>query len=170
MRLTALVVLVLGTALGGASSLAAPPPGGGGAGAHQGGGHGYWGGGGYRPGYGGWYGGYPRYGYGWGLSLGYGVGWALSGYPGYYWGSPYYANAYGYPYGYTVATTPLQGWNDEVAYVQQSQTFSTNPAPAQPAAGYWYYCTAPAGYYPYVQQCARPWVQVQPQAAAAPVQ
>jgi len=35
-------------------------------------------------------------------------------------------------------------------------------APQQP--GYWYYCTEPAGYYPYVQECSRPWIAVQPTA------
>ena len=31
------------------------------------------------------------------------------------------------------------------------------PAPAQ---AYWYYCTNPAGYYPYVPRCARNWQAV----------
>ena len=29
--------------------------------------------------------------------------------------------------------------------------------PAAPATQYWYYCTNPPGYYPYVPRCARPW-------------
>ena len=33
------------------------------------------------------------------------------------------------------------------------------PAPSQ----YWYYCTDPAGYYPYVQNCTKAWMQVVPQ-------
>jgi hypothetical protein len=32
--------------------------------------------------------------------------------------------------------------------------------PQQPS--YWYYCTEPAGYYPYVNTCSRPWIAVQP--------
>jgi hypothetical protein len=35
-------------------------------------------------------------------------------------------------------------------------------APQQP--GYWYYCTEPAGYYPHVDTCSRPWIAVQPTA------
>jgi len=30
-------------------------------------------------------------------------------------------------------------------------------------AQYWYYCTEPAGYYPYVQRCTLPWMTVVPQ-------
>jgi hypothetical protein len=33
------------------------------------------------------------------------------------------------------------------------------PAPAY----YWYYCTNPAGYYPYVQNCNDAWMAVVPQ-------
>jgi hypothetical protein len=36
-------------------------------------------------------------------------------------------------------------------------------APEAPAASYWYYCTQPAGYYPYVQNCGQPWMRVVPQ-------
>jgi hypothetical protein len=35
---------------------------------------------------------------------------------------------------------------------------------AVPANQYWYYCTDPAGYYPYVQNCSKAWMQVVPQA------
>jgi hypothetical protein len=38
------------------------------------------------------------------------------------------------------------------------------PAPDLHATSYWYYCTQPAGYFPYVQQCAQPWMKVVPQA------
>ncbi len=45
----------------------------------------------------------------------------------------------------------------------------SSPVPPQ----YWYYCTNPAGYYPYVAQCATPWQPVPatsaPPAPAAPV-
>ena len=33
------------------------------------------------------------------------------------------------------------------------------PAPSN----YWYYCTEPAGYFPYVQNCNRAWIPVTPQ-------
>lgn len=41
------------------------------------------------------------------------------------------------------------------------------PAPAAPAASYYYYCRRPAGYYPYVHACRRPWEAV-PVAALPP--
>jgi len=34
------------------------------------------------------------------------------------------------------------------------------PPPGAPPAQYWYYCANPAGYYPYVAQCATPWQPV----------
>jgi len=33
-------------------------------------------------------------------------------------------------------------------------------APPPPGGQYWYYCRNPAGYYPYVPQCAGPWEAV----------
>lgn len=40
------------------------------------------------------------------------------------------------------------------------------PAPAVPDSRYWYYCSSPAGYFPYVMQCQVPWQTVP--AGAAP--
>jgi hypothetical protein len=64
---------------------------------------------------------------------------------GWWWAVPGYDwYAYDYPvYPYPAYPVPL-------------------PAPA-PAGSYWYYCQNPAGYYPYVQQCAGPWQPVPPQ-------
>jgi len=126
--------------------------------------HGYsgrWVGGPYRPwvrpgwgAWGGWGYGYPRYGYGygWGSGLGYGVGVALATAP--YWG-------WGWPPAYYVApswvpTTPLV----EQVVVEERAPAAPQSAPQQP--GYWYYCTEPAGYYPYVSTCSRPWIAVNP--------
>lgn len=36
------------------------------------------------------------------------------------------------------------------------------PIVTAPTPGYWYYCTNPAGYYPYVQACTVPWQAVAP--------
>ena len=48
------------------------------------------------------------------------------------------------------------------------------PAPAVPNAGYqpgyWYYCSATATYYPYVQSCAVPWTPVSPTPPPGPAQ
>jgi hypothetical protein len=49
---------------------------------------------------------------------------------------------------------------------------SASPATASsnavlPPANYWYYCASPAGYFPYVQQCASAWIPVIPQAPSA---
>ncbi|HAT33051.1 MAG TPA: hypothetical protein DCW29_20070, partial [Janthinobacterium sp.] len=56
---------------------------------------------------------------------------------------------YGYPYhGYPYYQAP-----PSAAYVEQG----LNPAPAQ-----WYYCSQPAGYYPYVKNCLTAWRAVTP--------
>ncbi len=36
------------------------------------------------------------------------------------------------------------------------------PVIAAPQANMWYWCSAPAGYYPYVAQCSTPWQAVTP--------
>jgi hypothetical protein len=124
----------------------------------------------------GWYG-QPRY-YGYGLGYGYGTGWSVSvGWPWYwpaygagYWPGywPSYGPAYwgttlmpAYPYGAVVGTWPTPLVGDDLVYVQQPPAATSPP---QPGRGHWYYCTEPAGYFPDVKECSRPWVPVQPSA------
>ena len=109
---------------------------------------GYYGGGGYHGGYyggGGYHGGY----YG-DTRVYIGGGWW--GGPG-WWGAPYPYPYAGYPAPVVVQPTP------PTEYIQQSA----------PAAQYWYYCSNPQGYYPYVTNCTVPWIPVPPQPAAAGV-
>jgi hypothetical protein len=56
---------------------------------------------------------------------------------------------------------------DPIVYVEQSAPAS---APAVPAGApvTWFYCTSPAGYYPYVQSCTKPWMRVVPDATQPP--
>ena len=71
-----------------------------------------------------------------------------------YWGAPYWGPYWG-PYGYSsVVVTPLPQ-----VYVQPAPQTSAPPPQAQPS---WYYCEAPQGYYPYVQQCPGGWRPVTP--------
>jgi hypothetical protein len=39
---------------------------------------------------------------------------------------------------------------------------SLDPQPEGQEPGYWYYCSNPAGYYPYVRQCSTLWQKVVP--------
>ena len=70
-----------------------------------------------------------------------------------WWGAgyPYYYPPYYYPPAYypPVVSSPP-------AYVEQ-------PAPAVQPQGYWYYCAAANGYYPYVKDCPAGWQRVAPQ-------
>ncbi|MGH6981364.1 MAG: hypothetical protein ACREFC_09175 [Stellaceae bacterium] len=68
-----------------------------------------------------------------------------------YWGYPYaYPYPYSYPYPY-----PAQPVVYAPSYVPADPDYAAQPAAAAPAT--WYYCDAPAGYYPYVQHCSTPW-------------
>lgn len=149
---TACFVFVLLWAI---SSNAAWARGGGhGGGGHGGGGHG---GGGHQGG-GGHFGGGHHGGWGHGrsfYSLGFGFG------PGYYGGYyPYYGGygGYGGYYGYpSVVAVPAS----PPVYIQQSPPVSHQYQP-----GYWYYCSNPEGYYPYIKECLNSWQQVEPRPSA----
>lgn len=133
-----LVVILAGTIAGNAAW--ARGGGGHGGGGHFGGGHngghfgGYHGGGGFGSGF-------------YGFGLGYGVGSYYGGF------TPYgrYGGFYGYPPTViTVPTTPP-------VYIQQP-----SPVTQQYQSGYWYYCSNPEGYYPYIKECLNTWQQVAP--------
>jgi hypothetical protein len=65
------------------------------------------------------------------------------------WYYPYYS--YAYPYAYqAVVSAPIP-----TAYVQRS----SDDAPDQQ---FWYYCTKPQGYFPYVRECQGKWQKVIP--------
>lgn len=86
--------------------------------------------------------GYPAYGY------------APYGYYGY--------RTYGYaPYGYYGPATTVITPSAPPVYIEQSSVNATGPA----ADGFWYYCSNPDGYYPYVRQCPGGWQQVPTQPA-----
>ena len=98
---------------------------------------GYWGGGGNW----GWSGGW------WGPNVG-----LVFGLPA-FWGWPFFDLAWSTP---------------SVAFVSQDPALTLIPSPAAPApVTFWYYCTEPAGYFPYVQSCSRAWIPVLPQSVHA---
>lgn len=125
-----------------------------GAGAYHGGG-GYYGGHyGYRPGYNGGWGGYRGW-YGPGLGIYIGAPW--------YWGSgfpyyPYAGNA-AYP-AYVVPSSAFVGaYESYPETIEPQSDVEQEPAPS----AYWFYCTDPAGYYPYIQRCQAAWMRVTPE-------
>jgi len=130
------------------------------------GGGGYGGGGHYGGGWGGHYGGGHYGGWGGGHYGGYGYGghYRNSNY-GFYFGAPfysypYYSFPYQYPYYYppTVVTVPVT----PPVYIQQSPPVADKYPP-----GYWYYCSNPEGYYPYIKECQNGWQQVEPKPPAS---
>lgn len=79
--------------------------------------------------------------------------------PSFGWGWYYPPPVYYYPYPLVVmapAAPPV--------YIEQA------PAAAQPEpqANYWYYCSNPDGYYPYIKQCPGGWKRVAPLPPAPP--
>jgi len=87
----------------------------------------------------------PRYYYGGSIWIG--PGWGPWG------GSPYYSYPY-YPYYPYYPAPPVINQQQQPVYVE--------PAPQQEEQSYWYYCSNPQGYYPYVQQCPKGWLKVIP--------
>jgi hypothetical protein len=157
MNHTLLAIAALSLGCAAASAAAGPPPGGG---RYAGPPRAYPGVGyrpfypGYRPLYPGWRGGY------WGP----GVGVYLGG-PG-YWGAWPYGYGWGAAYSLPYAVAPLvvNAAPAPQVLVQPSQLIAQQPQASEPpATSYWYYCTQPAGYFPYVQDCSQAWMKVVPQ-------
>lgn len=74
--------------------------------------------------------------------------------PGWLW-PWYYPPSYYYPYyppGMVIQAPPAQ-------YIEQEG----GQAPPAPEPSYWYFCTNPQGYYPYVRECPAGWRKVLPQ-------
>ncbi len=113
---------------------------GGGGGSHHGGG------GGYHHGHGG-----VSFSGGIWVGPGWWGGWGYPYYPYYY---PYYP--YYYPYYYSEPPVVIE--RQTPVYVQPNQK--------QEESDYWYFCTKPQGYYPYVKKCPGGWLKVVPSAPA----
>jgi len=73
--------------------------------------------------------------------------------PGPWWGPPY---PYYGPYPYYPAP-PVVIERQPPVYVQ--------PSPQPEEQDYWYFCTKPEGYYPYVKRCPGGWLTVVPPSA-----
>ena len=87
-------------------------------------------------------------------------------------GGPWWGPGYApYPYWYEPRTVIIE--REPPVYIQRAPDPVPAPAPAAPAqtaaaSQTWYYCTDPAGYYPYVENCSQPWVSVDPRTVAPP--
>ena len=125
----------------------AGPHGGGGGGFHGGGFHGggfggFHGGGFHGGGFhaGGFHGGFHGNGFHGRGFRGFGGGFGVLGWP--YYSYPYESDYYSYPYGSDYYPDYGYGWG------QYGNSYT------------WYYCSDPAGYYPYVAQCNTGWQAV----------
>jgi hypothetical protein len=65
------------------------------------------------------------------------------------WLGPVWGPFYPYPYSY---------YSPPVVIREEPQVIME----PQPEEQYWYYCTNPKGYYPYVKQCPAGWTKVVP--------
>ncbi|MGA9991471.1 MAG: hypothetical protein WBP86_03965 [Thiobacillaceae bacterium] len=66
---------------------------------------------------------------------------------------------YPYPYAYYYPPYETSWYPPPATYIEQGDEEAALPL----ESGYWYYCTNPPGYYPYVQQCPAGWRPVAPQ-------
>ena len=91
-----------------------------------------------------------------GVGIGYSLGYGYGAYDYY----PYTYRPYVVPP--TVVTVPVPV--TPPIYIQQSAPAPT-PVAKQYPPGYWYHCSNPEGYYPYVKDCPNGWQQVEPSPA-----
>ncbi len=77
---------------------------------------------------------------------------------------PYYPPNYYYP-NYYPAYPPNVIIQSPPVYVEQG---APAPPPAQVPENYWYYCSSPQGYYPYIKECPAGWQKVAPQPTPLP--
>ena len=74
-----------------------------------------------------------------------------------WWGPSYYPYYPYYPY------SPYYPYYEEPpAIMQQRPQIYDQPAPQSEQQSYWYFCTKPEGYYPYVKKCPGGWLKVVP--------
>ena len=99
---------------------------------------------------GGWRGHGGGHGWGHGHGWGWGVGWG-SWWPAYY---PYYPYDPYYPY--------YPYYQYDPYYEASPVIIQQQPAEAEPQEEqvYWYFCSSPKGYYPYVKRCPGGWLKV----------
>ena len=87
---------------------------------------------------------------------------------GFYFGAPYiypfpYYNSQYYPPAYQYYPPITVQPESPPVYIQQ-----TPPTTQEYPPGYWYYCSKPQGYYPYIKECPDGWQQVEPTPAPTP--
>lgn len=87
-------------------------------------------------------------------SFGFYSGYPYYGYP--FYRSPFYSPFYDYPY-YSPAPVIAVPPPPPTTYIEQSR-----PNSQEYPEGYWYYCSEPQGYYPYVKDCHQEWQQIEP--------
>lgn len=83
-------------------------------------------------------------------------------------GYPYYGSYYGAPPYY--AYPPVVAYSSPPVYIERGdeQGQIQGQGQIQPAPAYWYFCSEPRGYYPYISQCPKGWQQVPAQPPANP--
>jgi hypothetical protein len=90
------------------------------------------------------------------------IGAPLFGYP--YYRPRYYAQP---PY-YVYAYPPAVAYSSPPVYIERGDEGTQEGNQIQPAPAFWYFCSEPRGYYPYVSQCPKGWQQVPAQPPANP--
>ncbi len=117
----------------------------------------------------GWHGAPVRWsGWGWGgwwappVGVSIGSPWVWGGNPWVWGGGPWAWGGGPWWSGSVVSSPVVVSAPTVFVEAPQSAEWAAAPVPAPPVL--WYYCTNPAGYFPYVQNCTEPWIKVVPPA------
>lgn len=97
-----------------------------------------------------------------GPGWGYGPGWG----PGWYPYGPYY-----YPGYYPAPAAVVVPQQNPPQYIEQGNDGNPTVTDGSSPNAWWYHCSQPDGYYPYVKECPGGWQREQPRApsSSAPV-
>lgn len=89
------------------------------------------------------------------------IGSSMPSHAGHFRGSVWIGPAWGpaYPYPYYAGPPAIV---QQPVIINQPPTEYIQPDPSPGEQSYWYYCQDPEGYYPYVKECPKGWIKVEP--------
>jgi len=80
------------------------------------------------------------------------------------WVGPGWWGPWGYPYAYPYYPYYYPYYAEPPVVIERQAPVYVQPNQQQEESDYWYYCTKPQGYYPYIKKCPGGWLKVVPSA------
>jgi hypothetical protein len=78
------------------------------------------------------------------------------------WVGPGWWGPWGYPYSYPYYPYYYPYYAEPPVVIERQTPVYVQPNQQQEESDYWYYCTKPQGYYPYIKKCPGGWLKVVP--------